>query len=70
MSEQATARWTPTEAKRLHIHRYRSLAGCVCPECRGLLRYHKHSGDNICEDCQFVLVTEWEWERRQQKGNA
>lgn len=42
---------------------WRSLAGYVCPNCRG--DFHlKDDGTNVCKGCGLELVTEWEWQRR------
>lgn len=57
------------DAKAVGRRRHQTLAGYRCPQCRnGELVFSSVTGTNVCDRCSFELITEWEWERRQQEA--
>lgn len=51
--------------RELSVISHQSLDGCRCPYCGGLLVFRTKTCDNRCNRCGEVLVTEFEFRRRE-----
>jgi uncharacterized Zn finger protein (UPF0148 family) len=60
----------PSQHIRGQHARQQSLGGYRCPSCKAGLFRLMPGGTNVCDNpkCRYELVTEWEWQRRQQPG--
>lgn len=45
--------------------RRQTLDGCECPSCHSGRLHLQECGTNVCDKCGYELITEWEWNRRQ-----
>lgn len=66
---KAATRKPPQAGRSGAVRRLQSLAGLPCPFCRAGTLHLDNDGTNACDNpvCRQVLVSEWEWNRRQRE---